>query len=176
MAGLEIGMVQVYTGDGKGKTTAAFGVALRAAGRGLRTYVVQFMKGQEYGEVEAAEALAHLITIFQAGRRAHVNLHDPEPVDRELAERGLDLAREVIAKGEHDVVILDEINLAVYCKLLCLEDVLSLIHTKPAAVELILTGRYAPPALLEAADLVTEMREVKHYFGRGVLSRPGIDV
>lgn len=173
---MDRGMVHVYTGDGKGKTTAAFGLAMRAVGRGLRVYIIQFMKSQEYGEVRAAGSLGNLITIYMAGRSTHVNLHNPDPADVEWAGQGLALARDAIASGQYDVAILDEVNIALYARLLRLEDVLSLVRDKPPSVELILTGRYAPEGLIEAADLVTEMREVKHYYRQGVLSREGIDV
>ncbi|MDO8671398.1 MAG: cob(I)yrinic acid a,c-diamide adenosyltransferase [Dehalococcoidia bacterium] len=175
-AKLPRGMIQVYTGDGKGKTTAAFGVAMRAAGHGLKVYVVQFMKEMEYGEVKAAAAHARLITIRQCGRAGHVNLGQPDQIDKDLAANALALAGEIIAGGEYDLVILDEINLALGCGLLPIADVLAVLRAKPESVELILTGRQAPAELLEVADLVTEMREVKHYFRQGVLSRPGIDV
>jgi cob(I)alamin adenosyltransferase len=170
------GFVQVYTGNGKGKTTAALGLALRAAGHGLKTYVGQFLKGQPTGEIEAAKKLAPFITIEQFGRKGFIRVTegvDDEDVDR--ARAGLTKCLEAMLSGEFRIVILDEINTAVYFKILGEQDVLDLLAKKPADVEVVLTGRYAPPAVLERADLVTEMREVKHYSDLGVKAREGIE-
>ena len=175
-AGLERGCVHVYTGDGKGKTTAALGLALRALGHGLRVFVVQFMKGNiEYGELEMARRLAPQLEIRQMGRETFVSKENPEAIDIEWARDGLRLARKVIEAGQHDLVILDEINVAVDFQLLPLEEVLELLRDKPDHVELILTGRYAHPDIIESADLVTEMRNIKHYYDRGVEARVGIE-
>ena len=173
---LEQGYVQVYTGPGKGKTTAALGLAFRAVGHGLRVHVVQFMKGSiEYGEIAGAKRLAPELEIVQMGRDCFVNKKDPALEDIDLARRGLAHAREVVEAGKHDIVILDEVNCAVDFNLISVDDLLALIQDKPKGVELILTGRGAPDEILEAADLVTEMREVKHYYAAGVDGRVGIE-
>lgn len=175
-SGLDRGLVQVYTGDGKGKTTAALGLALRASGHGLRTYVIQFMKGKrDYGELMAAERLSPNLTILPAGRDQFVNRENPDPVDVDLAQKGLARAKEVVKARKHDLLVLDEINVALDYKLIELNDVMDLIRSKPANLEIVLTGRYAPAQIIEAADLVTEMKEVKHYYKAGIASRKGID-
>lgn len=170
------GYVQVYTGDGKGKTTAALGLCLRAAGHGFRSRVVQFMKGQiNYGELQAVLKLGGLITITQAGRASFVNKENPDPEDLRLARQALALAGEVIRRAEADIVVLDEILCALDFKLVSEPEVLDLIRQKPEPLELILTGRGATPAIIAAADLVTEMKAIKHYFDRGVKDRVGIE-
>lgn len=172
---LEKGLIQVYTGDGKGKTSAALGQALRASGQGLSVYIIQFMKGwPHYGELEAVRRFPN-ITIRQFGRAEYVSKENPEPVDVRLAEEALEHAREILISGEYDLVVLDEINVALEWRLIQLEDVLSLLDQKPEHVELILTGRYAHPEVLARADLVTEMREIKHPYHEGIVSRRGID-
>jgi cob(I)alamin adenosyltransferase len=173
--GSKKGLVHVYTGLGKGKTTAALGQALRAAGQGLKVYIVQFMKGWPYyGELGTVDKPAN-VTIKQFGRPDYVNKRNPDPVDIRLAEKALAYSRELITSGEYDLVILDEINVALEWKLIQLDDVLQLLDEKPDDVELILTGRYAHPEVLARADLVTEMREIKHPYQRGLISRRGID-
>ncbi|MBJ6726785.1 cob(I)yrinic acid a,c-diamide adenosyltransferase [Geomesophilobacter sediminis] len=173
---LEQGLIQVYTGNGKGKTTASLGLAFRAVGRGLKVCMIQFMKGGgPYGEQMAAERLAPLLTIVQTGRPGWVNKDNPHEKDKELAREALALAREKLTSGEYDLVILDEANGAVSMGLLPVEDLLSLMQEKPARVELVLTGRNAHEKVIEAADLVTEMREVKHYYKAGVPARVGIE-
>jgi cob(I)alamin adenosyltransferase len=170
------GMVQVYTGSGKGKTTAALGLACRAVGHGYKVFIIQFMKGNiEYGEMEIARKLAPYLTIRQMGRECFVNPENPDPEDIRLAHEALTLARDVIMSGEYDIVILDEINVAVHFRLISKEEVLSLINERPSNLELILTGRYANREIIERADLVTEMVEVKHYYQKGVQSRVGIE-
>ena len=172
---LKKGMVEVYTGNGRGKTTAAIGLAFRAVGHGLRVHIIQFMKGDiSYGEFQSCSAHP-LIDIEQFGRKEFVNIHEPSTVDVELAAKGLARAREVLTEGRADVVILDELCVAVGFHLVTVEDVLGLLDIRPEHVELVITGRMAPPELLERADLVTEMREVKHPFHQGVLARTGID-
>lgn len=171
---LEKGLVQVYTGEGKGKTTAAVGLGLRAAGQGLKVYMIQFMKGRRYGEVAATEEMENFV-IEQFGRDEFVKKGTPEEVDVRLAREGLKRAREIVTGGEWDVVILDEVNVAVDFGLLSLRSLTELIEMKPPHVELVLTGRYARPEVLEMADLVTEMVEVKHPYQKGVLARRGID-
>ena len=172
---LEEGLVQVYTGDGKGKTTAALGLALRASGHGLRVHIVQFMKGwAHYGELKALEALPN-ITVRRFGRPGWVHPRDIQPEDLRLAREGLAHSREAVRSGQYDVVILDEANLALAWGLIPLEEVREMIEGRPARVELVFTGRSAPAELIELADLVTEMKEVKHPFQRGLASRKGID-
>ncbi len=171
------GLIQVYTGDGKGKTTAALGLALRATGHGLKVLVIQFMKGNIlYGELEASKRLSPQLTIKQMGRETFVSRTNPDPVDIELAQKALELAREAIQSKEYDIVILDEINVAVDYGLIPLSEVLRLMESKPESVELVLTGRYAKPEILEKADLVTEMVEIKHYYQKGIQSREGIEI
>ncbi len=173
---LERGCIQVYTGNGKGKTTAALGLALRAAGRELKVCMIQFMKGGgPYGEHLAAPRLAPYLTIIQTGREGWVNRENPDPEDIRLAREALVMAQEVLNCGDYDLVILDEINGAVSFGLIGVDDVLALMGRKPPAVELVLTGRNAHERVLEAADLVTEMRDVKHYYKAGVPARIGIE-
>ncbi len=170
------GCVQVYTGNGKGKTTAALGLALRAAGHGYKTYVAQFLKGQPTGEIEAAKRLDPLIRIEQFGREGFITIKDgPGDEDVTRAKAGLAKALEAMLSGEYRIVVLDEANTAVHFKILPEEEVLDLIDRRPAEVELVLTGRYAPASFIDRADLVTEMKEVKHYFGKGVKAREGIE-
>jgi cob(I)alamin adenosyltransferase len=170
------GHIQVYTGDGKGKTTCALGLALRAVGHGLKVYMVQFMKGRETGEARVAAArLTPDMTLRYFGRPGLVNLRTPAPADLALIQEAWDLARQVILAGEHDLVILDEINLALTFNLLPREEVLQVLRQRPSGVEVVLTGRQAPPELVELADLVTEMRPIKHYYEAGVKARPGIE-
>ena len=174
MGKLKKGYVQVYTGDGKGKTTAAFGLALRAAGYGLRVFIAQFVKGGQYSEIKAMEKLKDNITVKQYGRGFFIR-KKPGDEDVKAAEVGLTEIKELSASGKYDLVILDEINIAVYFKLLSVEDILDLIDLKPDDVELVLTGRKVDPKVIERADLVTEMREIKHYYKNGVVARKGIE-
>ena len=173
---MERGLVQVYTGNGKGKTTAALGLALRAAGNGLKVLIVQFMKGTASGELEAAQRLSPFLTIIKAGREGFIFKGEIDPVDLKLAEEGFLLAKKAIEDREYDIVILDEINMAVDFGLIPLPDLLQLVDSKPVTVELVLTGRNAKPELLEKADLVTEMVERKHYYAKGVPARKGIEM
>ena len=175
MPKLEKGLVQVYTGNGKGKSSAAFGLALRAIGRGLKVYIIQFIKGGfDYGELYIVDKLPNL-TLKAFGRGKFVTEKPPGKADVELAEEAFALAEEVVKSGEYDIVILDEINVALNLKLIKIEKVLGLIKNKPKHVELVLTGRYAPNEIIEAADLVTEMKEVKHPFNKGYQARKGIE-
>jgi cob(I)alamin adenosyltransferase len=169
------GIVQVYTGNGKGKTTAAFGQALRAAGQGFRVCVVQFMKGRKYGEFLAAERSLPNLTIHLSGLDSFVMRENPAPVDIELAREGLELARKAVASGDYDMVILDEINVAVDFKLIPLSGVIDLIRTRPPTLDLVLTGRYAAPEIIELADTVSEIREIKHHYNAGIKDRAGIE-
>jgi len=172
---LSRGLMQVYTGDGKGKTTCALGLALRAVGQGFKVYLVQFLKGRDTGEARAAARLAPDLTLKAFGRPVLVNLKSPAPEDLALAREALDLARELLAAGDHDLVILDEINVALAYGLVPLEEVLEMLKQRPSWVEVVLTGRGAPPELIALADLVTEMRPVKHYYEAGVPGRRGIE-
>jgi cob(I)alamin adenosyltransferase len=170
------GYIQVYTGNGKGKTTAALGLALRAAGCGLKSYIGQFLKGQAYGELAAVRKMASSITIEQFGRKGFVHVtENPDEEDIQRARTGLEKCRRAMLSGRYAIVILDEINVALHFHLLSVKDILGFLDRKPADVEVILTGRYAPPALLRRADLVTEMKEKKHYFRQGVRARTGIE-
>jgi len=172
---LESGLTQVYTGNGKGKTSAAFGLALRAIGRGLKVYVIQFIKGGfDYGELHVVQRLPNL-KIKAFGRGKFVTQMPPTDEDVKLADQALELAEQVVNSGEYDVVVLDEINVALHLKLIELKKVVRLIEKKPKHVELVLTGRDAPPKVLEVADLVTEMKEVKHPYTKGMPPRKGIE-
>jgi len=174
---MEKGLIQVYTGNGKGKTTAALGLALRAVGHRLRVLVIQFMKGNiNYGELESSKKLSPYLTVIQSGRETFVSKTNPDPVDIRLAQEGFDLAKKAMADEAYDIIILDEIIVAVDYGLIPLSDLLRLLDTKPNGVELILTGRNAKPEIIEKADLVTEMVEQKHYYQNGVEAREGVEV
>ena len=174
--GLERGCVQIYTGNGKGKTTAALGLSLRALGRGLKVCFFQFIKGGgPYGEQLIAEKLAPDFTIIQTGRPGWVNTKDISE-DRRLAQEALLQARNALVSGEYDLFVCDEINGAVGFGLIDVAQVLELIAIKPERVELVLTGRNADERVVQAVDLVTEMREIKHYYQSGVPARTGIEM
>ncbi len=168
-------MIQVYTGDGKGKTTAALGQALRAIGHGMNVFMIQFLKGRTYGELMACERCLPDLTIVMSGRDEFVKKGEPEEVDLRLAREGLELARRVVAEGKHQMLILDEINVAVDYGLLALPEVLDFLRSCPREMEVVCTGRYAPQELIELADLVSEVREVKHHYQQGVGMRKGIE-
>jgi len=169
------GTIQVYTGNGKGKTTASLGLAVRALGHGQKVLMIQFMKGNKrYGEVRFAKRIRGL-TIFQSGRDRFVKKGRLEQKDLRLAEAGLEKAREVIHGKKYDLVILDEINIALDYHLLKVEDVIELLADKPREVEVVLTGRYAPKAIIEIADLVSEIKEIKHHYRKGIKARMGVE-
>ena len=168
------GYIHVYTGNGKGKTTAAFGLALRAAGASLKVYIAQFVKGMRYSETNALAKLREFITIKQYGRKCFIN-RDPEEKDIQAAQKGLKEVKVLMCSGEYQVIILDEANIATSYNLFSVEDLLDFIEAKPEGVELIITGRYADPRVIEKADLVTEMKEIKHYYHNGVKARKGIE-
>ena len=169
------GLVIVITGNGKGKTTAAFGQALRAIGQGYKVFVLQFMNGRKYGEFIAAEKYLPPLTIRMSGLDSFVMRNNPADIDIELAQKGLDAAQKAIKSGKYDMVILDEINVALDFKLIALTEVIELIKNKPANLDLILTGRYAPPEIIELADTVSEVKEVKHHYKVGIKDRAGIE-
>ena len=168
------GYIQIYTGNGKGKTTAAFGLALRAVGAGLKVYIAQFVKGTEYSELESVKRLSDSITLKQYGLGFFVN-REPNKDDIRVALEGLKEVREIMCSGMYDLVILDEANVAVYHDLFSVEDLLEFMRAKPANVELVITGRRADPQIIESADLVTEMEAIKHYYHSGVEARIGIE-
>ncbi len=168
------GYIQIYTGTGKGKTTAALGLALRAAGHGLRTYFAQFMKGQAYGEITSVRLIPE-ITIEQFGKDTFIHIDHVTPEDTQMASQGLEKSAQAMMSGKYQIIILDEINVAIHFKLLTLTQVLNFLCQKPPAIELVLTGRCAPLELIEKADLVTEMVEVKHYYQKNVKARDGIE-
>jgi len=170
------GYIQVYTGNGKGKTTAALGLAVRAAGHKEKTFIGQFLKGQDYGELHAVKNLSPLITIEQFGRTGFYHVtKDPDKEDIQSARNGLEKCQKAMLSGKYRIIILDEINVAVYFNLLSEKDIHSVLDQKPDDVEIILTGRYAPDSFIKRADLVTEMKEIKHYYEKGIQARKGIE-
>jgi len=170
------GYIQVYTGNGKGKTTASLGLAVRAAGHGLHTVIIQFMKGWiDYGELRGVEMLSPFVELHQSGRDTFVNRENPDPEDIRLAQEGWELAKATILGGKADIVVLDEINCAVDFGLLHVGQVLDLLGRKPDGMEIVLTGRGAPQEIVAIADLVTEMREIKHYYDKGLDARVGVE-
>jgi len=171
---LKKGYIHVYTGPGKGKTTAALGLGLRAAGAGLKVHMLQFMKGRRYSELDAIENIPGF-TISQHGRDEFVSKENPEQIDIDLAQQGFAYAKEITKKEKYDLVILDEINVAVDFNLIDVDDVLEIVEGKPEKLELVLTGRYAHPKITRIADYVTEMLEIKHPYQHGVEARKGID-
>lgn len=172
------GLVLVYTGNGKGKTTASLGVAVRAAGYGRKVFILQFIKGSwHYGEIDGIKLFGEFVTMEQMGKGFYKIIDDnlPEEEHKKAAAHGIKRAKEVMHSGDYHLVILDEINNAVDLGLVDLEDVLDLIRGKPEELDIILTGRSAKPEVIEAADLVTEMREIKHPFQQGFMAKKGID-
>lgn len=176
MRSLKKGFIQVYTGNGKGKTTAALGQALRAAGAGMKSYIVQFMKEYPYSELNSLKYLSEWITIEQKGGDEFVYKKElPSEEEKTKASNALSRAENLMLHSSFDIVILDEIFVAIYFKLFQANDVISFIKKKPESVELILTGRYCPEEIISLADLVTEMKEIRHYYTKGVISRKGIE-
>lgn len=168
------GYLQVYTGDGKGKTTAALGLALRSVGAGLKVFMGQFIKSMEYSEIKALKHFKDQITLRQFGRGCFIR-GNPCQADIDVAKKALDAIATALTSGDYDVVIADEANVAFQCRIVSEADLLNLINARPDNVELVLTGRGAPEAILDRADLVTEMKAVKHYYEKGVQARAGIE-
>ena len=176
MTKLKQGFIQIYTGNGKGKSTAAIGQAVRAAGFGLKVYIAQFMKEYPYNELVGLKYLSKWIAIEQFGGDEFVYKKElPGNDELKKAKKGLTTAKEKMLSGKFDLIILDESIVAIYFKLIETNELIEFIKQKPESVELILTGRYCPNKLIELADLVTEMKEVKHYYQKGITSRKGIE-
>lgn len=168
-----LGKIHIYTGDGKGKTTAALGLALRAIGAGYKVYIIQFLKAQDYSELKSLKPLK-AVTLKRFGEKTFIHGISTKP-DRLAAKKALVWSKQVIKSGQFDLVILDEVFLAVFFKLLTKGEVIELIKTKPKNVELVLTGRKAPKQVIKLADYATEMKEVKHPYQKGLLARRGIE-
>ncbi|WP_319503660.1 cob(I)yrinic acid a,c-diamide adenosyltransferase [uncultured Draconibacterium sp.] len=168
------GYVHIYTGNGKGKTTAAFGLTLRASGADKKVFIAQFVKGKTYSEIKAIQNYLPQIELKQYGRGCFI-VNDPTEADIQAAQQGLREIMELVKSERYDLIILDEIFIALHYKLISVEAVTELITNKPANLELVLTGRYAPDEIIELADLVTEMKEVNHYYQKGVPARKGIE-
>jgi len=169
------GLIMVFTGNGKGKTTAAFGQALRAIGQGYNVFIMQFMKGRKYGEYIVARKYLPGLTILRAGLDSFVMCDNPATIDIEMAQKGLAAAEKAIKSGKYDMVILDEINVALDFKLISLPEVIALIKSKPANLDVVLTGRYAPAEIIEIADTVSDIQEIKHHYNKGIKDRAGVE-
>ncbi len=173
---MEKGYIQIYTGNGKGKTTCMLGLTLRASGAGKKIYIGQFMKDDEYSEIKAIREFLPNVTVEQYGTgKGFAKKGNLKDYDISCGNNGYDRAIEVLQKNEYDIYIFDEINVAVYMEILTENQILDLMDKKPENVELILTGRYALDSVKEKADLVTEMKEIKHYYTKGVMARVGIE-
>ncbi|MFO7667003.1 MAG: cob(I)yrinic acid a,c-diamide adenosyltransferase [Desulfobacterales bacterium] len=168
------GYVQVYTGDGKGKTTAAIGLSVRAAGAGLKVYIAQFIKMGDYSEIKALKKFSGLITVEQFGLGRFIK-GKPSKEDIDAARAGIKKVKSLMESSGYDIIILEEANVAAKCGLISVNDILDLISLKPDNMELVITGRGAAPEVIEKADLVTEMKDIKHYFQKGVQARIGIE-
>lgn len=168
------GYVQVYTGNGKGKTTAAIGLALRALGAGWRVYFAQFLKAGEYSEHKALAKFSDDLTIKTYGRNVFIK-GEPEDEDRRLAQEAVQEIAEIVTSGHYRLVVLDEANVAAHYGLITVDQILDLIQRRAEGVEIVVTGRYAHSRLIDRADLVTEMQEVKHYYDRGIRARVGVE-
>ena len=174
----EKGLVIVYTGKGKGKTTAALGIVLRAVGHGYKVGMIQFIKGEwYYGELTSSKRLEPEFELIAAGRGFVGIIDDDHPIEdhEKAAKDAIEIAKQKIASGDYDIMILDEINYAVKLNLISQEDILDVIAAKPEKTSLVLTGNYVPKAVMDAADLVTEMREIKHPYQRGIKAKKGVD-
>jgi len=168
------GLIQVYTGDGKGKTTAALGLALRAAGRNMKVLIVQFMKKWDYGELHSVKLIPN-ITLETFGTKEFVYKGKAKKIDCEEAEKAFSFGAKGMQSGNYDIVIFDELNMALYYELLDLKEVVKKIKEKPLNVEVVITGRRAPKEIMEIADLITEMKEIKHPYQKGIEARRGIE-
>lgn len=168
------GYTQVYTGNGKGKTTAAIGLAIRAAGAGLKVYIAQFIKMGDYSEIKTLKRLSDCITVEQFGL-GRFTKGKPAPEDIEAAQEGLKKVRSIMTSDEYNIIIMEEANVAVMLGLFAVQDLLKIIINKPDDKELVITGRGASPRIIESADLVTEMKDIKHYYKIGVRARVGIE-
>ncbi|MBU5436634.1 cob(I)yrinic acid a,c-diamide adenosyltransferase [Tissierella sp. MSJ-40] len=167
------GYIHVYTGNGKGKTTASVGLAVRAALAGKKVFIGQFIKGMEYSELHITEYLPQ-IKIQQFGRDCFIR-NAPTEEDIKLARKGLKKCEEILEKGEYDLIILDELNIALYFNLFSIDEVVDILNKRNKNIEVVITGRYAPKEIIDLADLVTEMKEIKHYYNEGVEARKGIE-
>lgn len=167
------GKIHIYTGNGKGKTTAALGLSLRGVCAGKKVFFGQFIKGMDYSELKAGEYLPGF-EIRQFGRDCFI-YKDPTPEDISAAKEGLNICKKVLKDGDYDLVVLDELNIALYYKLFTLGEVINMLNSKAVKTEVVITGRYAPDELIEMADLVTEMKEIKHYYQTGLEARKGIE-
>lgn len=170
---MEKGYIHIYTGNGKGKTTAALGLSLRAVCAGKKVYFGQFVKGMKYSELDAVNILPNF-EVHQFGRNCFI-YNDPTEEDIKVAREGLKVVEKVLTEGKYDIVVLDELNIALYYRLFDVKDVLDILAKRDPKIEVIITGRYAPDELIEIADLVTEMKEIKHYYKQGVMARKGIE-
>jgi len=169
-----MGLIQVYTGNGKGKTTAALGLALRAYLHGFKVAFIQFMKGTNYGEDKISKLLPNFY-FEKFGRKEFVNPKNPDPLDIEEAEKAFNCCKELAFSGNFDLIVMDEINVAMSFGLLDVSKVIEFLQTKPSNVEIVLTGRYAPESIIEIADLVSEIHEIKHPYYKGISARRGIE-
>jgi len=168
------GYVQVYTGDGKGKTTAVLGLSIRAAGAGFKVFIAQFIKNGDFSEIKALKRFSDLISVEQFGSGCFI-CGKPTPEDIEAARKGIKKVKSIVSSGNYKMIILDEANVAVKLGLFPVEDILSIMADKPEEVEIVITGRNADQRIIEKSDLVTEMKEIKHYFQKGVKARIGIE-
>jgi cob(I)alamin adenosyltransferase len=171
---LRKGYIHIYTGNGKGKTTSAIGLGIRATGAGLKVHMIQFMKGRKYSELKTIDNINNF-TYSQHGRDKFVNKENPEQIDIDLAQEGFNYTKELLKSNKYDMIILDEINIAVDFNLILLDEVMKLIKEKPEKLELVLTGRYAHPEIQKSSDYVTEMLEIKHLYQQGIEARKGVD-
>ncbi len=173
---MQEGQIHIYTGNGKGKTTAALGLAIRAVGAGRRVLWTQFVKGKEYHEISVLKGLHDKVTFRNYGRDCFIN-REPAPEDFDVVRAGIaDLLERFRDTPPYDLIIVDEINIALHFNLMKVEDALMLVDKRPPMSEIILTGRYAPPELIEKADLVTEMQEIRHYYqSKNLPAREGIE-
>lgn len=168
------GFIQVYTGNGKGKTTAAIGLSIRAVGAGKKVFFAQFVKGKPYSEITVLQKLSPTITLKQYGLGCFIE-KEPTKADIESAQKGLQEIKKFIQAASYDVIVLDEANIALFFNLFSVKDLIKIVQSKPPETEIIITGRYAPEEIIAIADLVTEMKEVKHYYNSGIEARKGIE-